>query len=166
MIRHSIIRQAVLAFAAYLFCVVTPLQASSQHYNRFLQQKTAPLLGKYLVSFKSAEGGTLRYILYIDSVMGVFFYGKLESDQGYHPHRYESCLIKGMLANSKHYDFVMKPLLGARDKYTLTCHPYEWLLNNKTYFSIKEPNIIRGYMVVQNDSEAPLFSFSGMKTRD
>ena len=160
MIRHSLIRQTVLVLAAYLLCI--PLQGNSQP-NRIMQQKTAALLGKYLVSFKS-ERGTLRYVLHIDSARGMFFFGSLENDTNYHPARREVCRIKGMLAERKGYDFIMKPDLERGTPYKLICQPHEWLLNNKTYFSIKEPNIINGYMLANNDENSRRFySFSGMK---
>lgn len=161
MIRHSIIRQTVLVLAAYLFLLCIPLQGNSQP-NRIMQQKTAALLGKYLVSFKS-EKGTLRYVLNIDSTHGMFFFGTLENDTNYHPKRRELCRIKGLLAETKKYDFVMKPDLDDGSPYKLICEPHEWLLNNKTYFSIREPNIINGYMLAKNDEDNQLYSFSGMK---
>ncbi|WP_343303190.1 hypothetical protein AAHN97_16670 [Chitinophaga niabensis] len=159
MIRHSLIRQTVLVLAAYLLCI--PLQGNSQP-NRIMQQKTAALLGKYLVSFKS-ERGTLRYVLHIDSARGMFFFGSLENDTNYHPSRREVCRIKGLLAERKGYDFIMKPDLEYGTPYKLICQPHEWLLNNKTYFSIREPNIINGYMLATNDMDNRMYSFSGMK---
>jgi hypothetical protein len=57
----------------------------------------------------------------------------------------------------------MKPDLDNGTPYKLICQPHEWLLNNKTYFSIREPNIINGYMLSKNDDENRLYSFSGMK---
>jgi len=162
MIRHSRIRQTVLVLAVnLLLSLCIPLQGNSQP-NRIMQQKTAALLGKYLVSFKS-ERGTLRYVLHIDSTHGMFFYGTLENDTNYHPSRRESCRIKGLLAESKRYDFIMKPDLEYGTPYKLICEPHEWLLNNKTYFSIKEPNIISGYMLAKNDFDNRYYSFSGMK---
>lgn len=161
MIRHSLIRQTVFVLAAYLFLLCVPLQGNSQP-NSIMQQKTAALLGKYLVSFKS-ERGSLRYVLNIDSTHGMFFFGTLENDTSYHPSRRELCRIKGLLAGTKNYEFVMKPDLAYGSPYKLICQPDEWLLNNKTYFSIREPNIINGYMLAKNDEEHRVYSFSGMK---
>ncbi len=95
MIRHSIIRQAVVALAVLLLCI--PLQSSSQHVNKIMQQKTAALLGTYYISFKQ-DKAVLRYILHIDSTRGMFFYGRMENDQRYHPKWKDFCHIKGMLA--------------------------------------------------------------------
>lgn len=160
MIRHSIIRPAVTVIAVLLLCI--PLQSHSQRVNKIMQQKTAALLGTYYISFKS-EAGQLRYILHIDSARGMFFYGRMESDQRYHPRSKDFCHIKGMLAPSKNHDFIMKPDLRSNLPYTLACHPHEWLLNNKVYFRFRESNIISGYMVVSNNFDMPSFSFSGMK---
>ncbi|RPD42219.1 hypothetical protein [Chitinophaga barathri] len=159
-LRHSIIRQAVTIFAVLLLCI--PLQSNSQHVNKIMQQKTAALLGTYYVSFKS-ETGVLRYILHIDSTRGMFFYGRMENDQRYHPKWKDFCHIKGILAPGKNHDFIMKPDLRNNLPYNLVCRPHEWVLNNKVYFRFREENIISGYMVVSNDFNAPPFSFSGMK---
>lgn len=159
MIRHSLIRQAVTVLAVFLLCI--PLQANSQRTASIMQQKTAALIGKYLISFKS-EIGTLRYILHIDSAKGMFFFGRMENDIRFHPSRRDFCHIKGILAERKNYDFIMRPVLQAPFSYTLPCPPSQWLLNNKTYFRFHD-DIIRGYMVVSNESGMPLFSFSGMR---
>lgn len=161
MIRHSIIRQAVTVLAVFLLCI--PLHANSQRTPSIMQQKTAALIGKYLISFRSTAG-TLRYILHIDSARGAFFFGRMENDTRYHPSRHDFCYMKGILAENgrKGYDFIMKPDLSQNDRYTLPCAPYEWVLNNKTYFRF-EDDIIRGYMLVSNSSELPVFAFSGMK---
>lgn len=164
MIRHSIIRLTVLVLAVCYLCS-SPLRATSQQVNRIMQQKTAALLGDYNVSFRSHEG-ILRYILHIDSVHGMFFYGSMENDTRYHPKRNDRCYIKGILAMRDKYEFVMKPLIDREHPYTLPCRPYEWLLNNKVYFSMREDNIIQGYMIVQNDSESPQYLFSGMKREE
>lgn len=154
-------RLTVIVLAAFYLCSI-PLQASSQQHSRIMQQKTAALLGDYKVSFRSTNG-VLRYILHIDSVQGMFFYGRLENDKYYHPKRDDRCYIKGILAERGKYDFVMKPWMDRNHPYTLPCLPHEWLLNNKVYFSFKEENIISGYMIVQNDSASPPYKFSGMK---
>ncbi|WP_123844522.1 hypothetical protein [Chitinophaga lutea] len=159
MIRHSLIRQAVIVFAVILLSI--PLQAVSQRTPSIMQQKTAALLGKYLISFRS-DAGILRYILHIDSVRGVFFYGRMENDLRYHPKRHDFCYIKGVLAERKDYDFVMKPVLTYESKYNLSCAPYEWVLNNKTYFRL-DKDVIRGYMLVANSAEMAPFAFSGMR---
>jgi hypothetical protein len=159
MIRHSLIRQAVTVLAALLLCI--PLRAHSQRNSGVMQQKTAALIGKYLISFRSSAG-TLRYILHIDSAKGAFFYGRMENDQRYHPSRHDFCYMKGILAEKKDYEFIMKPDLQRNGEYHLPCAPFEWVLNNKTYFRLEE-NIIRGYMVVANSNDLPTFSFSGMK---
>lgn len=161
MIRHSITRLTVFVLAVLYLCS-TPMQANSQHHNRIMQQKTAALLGDYYVSFRS-PAGILRYILHIDSVQGMFFYGSMENDSRYHPDRTDRCAIKGLLAGNSKYDFIMKPLIDREHPPTLPCQPHEWLLNNKTYFSFREDNIISGYMLVQNDYASPTFRFSGMK---
>lgn len=160
MIRHSIIRQAVVALAVLLLCI--PLQSSSQHVNKIMQQKTAALLGTYYISFKQ-DNAVLRYILHIDSTRGMFFYGRMENDQRYHPKWKDFCHIKGMLAPGKNHDFIMKPDLHSNLPYNIVCRPHEWVLNNKVYFRFREENIISGHMVVTNDFNAPPFSFSGMK---
>lgn len=160
MIRHSIIRPAVTLIAVFLLCI--PLQSMSQRPNKIMQQKTAALLGTYYISFKS-EAGQLRYILHIDSTRGMFFYGRMENDQRYHPRWKDFCHIKGMLAPGKNHDFIMKPDLHSNQPYNLVCRPHEWVLNNRTYFRFREENIISGYMVVTNDFNAPPYSFSGMK---
>lgn len=160
MIRHSSIRQTVTFLAVLLLGI--SLQANSQRTPGIMQQKTAALIGKYLVSFKSPTG-TLRYILHIDSAHGVFFYGRMENDTRYHPRRHDFCHIKGILAEKKHYDFIMKPVFNGEQPFNLSCAPYEWLLNNKTYFRFVDKDIIRGYMLVNNDPDIPQFTFSGMK---
>lgn len=161
MIRHSIMRLTVIVLAAFYLCSI-PLQSISQQHNRIMQQKTAALIGDYYVSFRSTNG-ILRYILHIDSVKGMFFYGRMENDKRYHPKRDDRCYIKGLLAQRDKYDFVMKPMMDRDHPYTLPCLPHEWLLNNKVYFSFREENIISGYMVVQNDYASPVYKFSGMK---
>lgn len=162
--RHSIIRPAVFVLAVS-FCCWLPLRGNSQTHNKLMEEKTAPLIGDYLVSFKSPDG-VLRYILHIDSVRGMFFYGSLENDVRYHPKRSDRCEIKGMLVQKDKYDFVMKPVIDREHPYKLPCLPHEWLLNNKTFFSFREDNIISGYMVVQNDYDAKTLTFSGMKQED
>ncbi|MGE7774634.1 hypothetical protein ACQKLP_07925 [Chitinophaga sp. NPDC101104] len=127
-----------------------------------MQQKTAALPGTYCISFKSSLG-TLRYMLQIDSTSGMFFYGKMESDPRYITKRRDFCYIKGIVTPGKRYDFIMKPDLQNGLPYELPCSPYEWLLNNKVYFSFREEGIISGYMVVRNEFSTPNFSFSGMK---
>lgn len=159
MIRHSLIRQAVVMCVVILLCV--PLIGNSQRVPGFMQQKTAALIGKYLVSFRS-DAGILRYVLYIDSVQGVFFFGRMENDLRYHPARRDFCRIKGILAERNGYEFVMKPVLTPNSGYTISCAPYEWVLNNKTYFRLEE-DVIKGYMLVSNGNEMPTFAFSGMR---
>lgn len=164
MIRHSIIRPAVFVWLVSL-CCWWPLYGNAQHHNQLMEQQTAPLIGDYSVSFKSPNG-VLRYVLHIDSVKGMFFYGSLDNDQRYHPKRNDHCAIRGMLVKKKHYDFVMMPVFDRKNDHQLPCLPHEWLLNNRTYFSFREKNVINGYMVVQNDHNAPNFTFSGMKQED
>ncbi|MGX5817302.1 hypothetical protein ACWKWU_03850 [Chitinophaga lutea] len=127
-----------------------------------MQQKTAALIGTYLISYKS-ELGTLRYVLHIDSARGAFFFGRMENDTRYHPDRRDFCHVKGILAERKHYSYIMKPDFTRGAVYTLPCSPSNWLLNNKTYFSFEEEDIIRGYMVIANEMDVPKFSFSGRR---
>lgn len=150
-----------MVFAVLLLCI--PLHAVSQRTPGILHQKTTALLGKYLISFRS-EAGTLRYILYIDSASGPFFFGRMENDQRYHPSRRDFCYIKGILAEKGGYDFIMKPVLTHNSGYTISCAPYEWVLNNKTYFRLTD-DVIKGYMLVSNGPELPAFAFSGMRQR-
>lgn len=161
MFRHSNSWTTVCLLAVIYLCTV-PLQANSQQTNRLMQQKTAALPGSYCISFKSSVG-TIRYLLYIDSTSGMFFYGRMENDKRYSPNRRDFCYIKGIISPGKNYDFIMKPELKNGALYELPCSPHEWLLNNKVYFSIREEGIISGYMVVRNDFSAPTYSFSGMK---
>lgn len=161
MFRHSTTWPTVCLLAALFLCTI-PLQANSQQINRIMQQKTAALPGTYCISFKSSLG-TLRYMLHIDSTSGMFFYGRMESDSSFTRQPRESCHIKGILAPGKRYDFIMMPDLRSGLPYDLPCRPFEWLLNNKTYFSFREEGIISGYMVVRNDFSTPNFTFSGMK---
>ncbi len=163
MIRHSIIRQAVVALAVLLLCI--PLQSSSQHVNKIMQQKIRCPPRNLLHFLQARQSCVALYPTYEQHAWHVLLRedGKRPAlpSSGRTSATSKACWLPGKTTTSS-----AKPDLPQRHcLYNIVCRPHEWVLNNKVYFRFREENIISGHMVVTNDFDAPPFSFSGMPSR-
>lgn len=157
MYRHSINKLG--ACICILLCSIS-LAASGQQ-NRFIREKADGLAGKYTVSFRTEER-SFRYLLSIDSVQGMYFYGTLCADTTVYKKLHDFVYVKGILAGSDGYDFMMKPVFRRGTFYDLPCAPSDWLFNNKVCFTKIDDRLV-GRMVVTNDGKPYAFSFYGLK---
>jgi hypothetical protein len=158
--RHSKNKPGVCMVMLLLLC--SSLVVHAQQHNRHFREKTDSLTGCYNVSFRTTEK-SYRYILSIDSVDGAYFYGTLAADTTVYKKLRDFVHVKGLIAGTADYDFIMMPIFKRGTPYALGCSPSDWLFNNKVYFSRREENRLVGFMVVRNDFKPYTFSFFGKK---
>lgn len=123
----------------------------------------SPLMGTYNVSFR-AEGIVQHYILAIDKIDGMYFYGELIADKKCHPTSTTRCKIKGMIAGHKKYEFVLRPDLSYVGNYNLHCRKADFVLNNTLKFSLdNDSNELHGVMVTNNTESLRALVFNGKR---